>query len=127
MENPYSAIEAKASRTFMRVCFLFESQRLRTDIGLNVYRALVRSVLTHVCPAWEFCGRRCGFETAGTAKQGLPNNARFARTWIRSQNYNQQAQVVQNHENDNVRNTGQGEAQQRTYKRLKPASDLSSD
>jgi hypothetical protein len=31
----------------------------------------------------------------------------------------QQAEVVQNHENENVRYTGQGEAQLRKYKRLK--------
>jgi hypothetical protein len=31
----------------------------------------------------------------------------------------QQAEVIQNHENENVRNTGQGEARLRKYKRLK--------
>jgi CRISPR/Cas system CSM-associated protein Csm5 (group 7 of RAMP superfamily) len=42
-----------------------------------------------------------------------------------------QAEVVQNHYNRNVRNTGQGEAQQRKYKTLKlggsQAYDPSSD
>jgi hypothetical protein len=31
----------------------------------------------------------------------------------------QQAEVIQNHSNDNVRNIGQGEANHRKYKRLK--------
>jgi hypothetical protein len=31
----------------------------------------------------------------------------------------QQADVIQNHDNENVRNIGQGEARQRKYKRLK--------
>jgi hypothetical protein len=31
----------------------------------------------------------------------------------------QQAEVIQNHENGNVRNIGQGEARHRKYKRLK--------
>jgi hypothetical protein len=31
----------------------------------------------------------------------------------------QQAEVIQNHENENVRNIGQGEATHRKYKRLK--------
>jgi hypothetical protein len=31
-----------------------------------------------------------------------------------------QAEVVQNHENANVRNIGQGEARHRKYKKLKP-------
>jgi hypothetical protein len=43
----------------------------------------------------------------------------------------QQAEVIQNHENENVRNIGQGEPQHRIYKRLKllggPAYDRSSD
>jgi hypothetical protein len=43
----------------------------------------------------------------------------------------QQAEVIQNHENENVRNIGQGEARQRKYKRLKlgggQAYDRSSD
>jgi hypothetical protein len=43
----------------------------------------------------------------------------------------QQAEVIQNHVNTNVRNIGQGEAQHRKYKRLKlgggQAYDRSSD
>jgi hypothetical protein len=43
----------------------------------------------------------------------------------------QQAEVIQNHENVNVRNIGQGEARHRKYKRLKIAGgqvhDCSSD
>jgi hypothetical protein len=31
----------------------------------------------------------------------------------------QQAKVIQNHENENVRNIGQGEARYRKYKKLK--------
>jgi hypothetical protein len=33
--------------------------------------------------------------------------------------YRQQAEVIQNHNNENVRNTGQGEAQHKKYKKLK--------
>jgi hypothetical protein len=43
----------------------------------------------------------------------------------------QQAEVIQNHENENVRNIGQGEPRHRKYKRLKhgggQAYDRSSD
>jgi hypothetical protein len=43
----------------------------------------------------------------------------------------QQAEVIQNHENANVRNIGQGEARHRKYKRFKlgggQAYDRSSD
>jgi hypothetical protein len=43
----------------------------------------------------------------------------------------QQAEVIQNHDNETVRNIGQGEARHRNYKRLKlrdgQAYDRSSD
>jgi hypothetical protein len=45
--------------------------------------------------------------------------------------YRQQAEVILNHDNENVRYTGQGEARHRKYKRLKlgdgQAYDRSSD
>jgi hypothetical protein len=45
--------------------------------------------------------------------------------------YKQQAEVIQNHENANVRNVGQGKTQHRKYKGLKlgggQAYNLSSD
>jgi hypothetical protein len=36
-----------------------------------------------------------------------------------TKSYRQQVEVIQNHENENVRYIGQGEAQHRKYKRLK--------
>jgi hypothetical protein len=36
-----------------------------------------------------------------------------------TKSYRQQAEVIQNHENENVRYIGQGEARHRKYKRLK--------
>jgi hypothetical protein len=39
----------------------------------------------------------------------------------------QQAEVVQNHENENVRNIGQGEARHRKYKRLRLGSGQAYD
>jgi hypothetical protein len=53
-------IEAKAFRTFIRVYSLFESEHLSANIKLTPHKALIRSVMTYACPAWEFA----------TAKQG---------------------------------------------------------
>jgi hypothetical protein len=39
----------------------------------------------------------------------------------------QQAEVIQNHHNPNVRNNGQGDAQHRKYKRLKLGGGLAYD
>jgi hypothetical protein len=47
-------IEAKAFRVFITTYSLFESKRLSTNIKLTLHRALIRSVMTYACPAWEF-------------------------------------------------------------------------
>jgi hypothetical protein len=63
--------------------------------------------MTYACPAWEFA-----------ADNHLLKLQRLQK-------------VIQNHENENVRNIGQGEPRHRKYKRLKlgggQAYDCSSD
>jgi hypothetical protein len=43
-------IETKAFRTFIGIYSLFKSERLNT-IKLTLHKALIRSVMTYVCPA----------------------------------------------------------------------------
>jgi hypothetical protein len=47
-------IEAKAFKTFIRLYSLFKSERLSANIKLTIHKALIRSVMTYACPAWEF-------------------------------------------------------------------------
>jgi hypothetical protein len=47
-------IEAKSFRTFIRLYSLFKSERLAANIKLTLLKALIRSVMTYACPAWEF-------------------------------------------------------------------------
>jgi hypothetical protein len=47
-------VEAKACRTFIRICSLFKSDRLNANLKLTLYKALIRSLMTYACPAWEF-------------------------------------------------------------------------
>jgi hypothetical protein len=47
-------IEAKAFRTFIRIYSLFRSKRLSANIKLTLHKALIRSVITYACLAWEF-------------------------------------------------------------------------
>jgi hypothetical protein len=47
-------IEAKAFRTFIRVYSLFQNEPLSTNIKLTLNKALINSVMTYACPAWEF-------------------------------------------------------------------------
>jgi hypothetical protein len=47
-------IEAKAFRTFIRIYSLLKSERLSANIKLTLHKALIRSIMTYTCPAWEF-------------------------------------------------------------------------
>jgi hypothetical protein len=47
-------IEAKAFRAFTKTYSLLKSDRLSTNFKLTLHKALTRSVMTSVCPAWEF-------------------------------------------------------------------------
>jgi hypothetical protein len=47
-------VTTKACRTFIRQYSLFRSQRLCTHFKLTLHKALIRSVMTYTCPAWEF-------------------------------------------------------------------------
>jgi hypothetical protein len=51
-------IEAKAFRTFIRICSLFKIERLSTNIKLILHKALIRSIMTYVSPAWEFAANK---------------------------------------------------------------------
>jgi hypothetical protein len=46
-------IEAKASRTCIRIYSLLKSDLLSVNTKLNLHTALIRPVLTYACPAWE--------------------------------------------------------------------------
>jgi hypothetical protein len=45
--------EAKAFRTFIRIYSPLKIERLSVKIKTPLYKALIRSVITHACPAWE--------------------------------------------------------------------------
>jgi hypothetical protein len=45
--------EAKTFRTFIRIYFLFKSERLSANIKLTFHKALINSIMTYGCPAWE--------------------------------------------------------------------------
>jgi hypothetical protein len=45
--------EAEAFRTFIRIYSPYKSERLSANIKLTLHKALVRSVITYACPAWE--------------------------------------------------------------------------
>jgi hypothetical protein len=44
---------SEAFRTIVRIYSLFRSERLSANIKLNLYKALIGSVITYAYPAWE--------------------------------------------------------------------------
>jgi hypothetical protein len=47
-------IAAKAFRKSIRIYSLLKSERLSANSELTLHKALIRSVMTYACPAWEF-------------------------------------------------------------------------
>jgi hypothetical protein len=127
-------IEAKAFRTFIRIYSLFKSERLSASIKLTIHKALIRSVMTYASPAWEFVRDTHILKLQYLQNKVLHTIGNFPRrTPVRELHtaFNipymydfitklcrQQAEVILNHDNENVRNIGQGEARHRKYKRL---------
>jgi hypothetical protein len=122
-------IEAKAFRTFIRVYSLFKGERLSANIKLTLHKALIRCVMTYAIPAWEFaadthlmklqCLQNKVLRTIGSFPRRTPVldlhmafEIPFVYDYI-TKLCRQQVEVIQNHDNENVRNIGQGEANHR--------------
>jgi hypothetical protein len=85
-------------------------------------------------PRLLVCSRQPSTEIAAPAEQNFPHHWKFSKAYAGSRfaidfklpyiyDYitklcKQQGEVIQNHENENVRNIGQGNPRHRKYKRL---------
>jgi hypothetical protein len=128
-------IGAKAFGTFIRIYSLFKCEVLSTNIKLTLHKALIRSIMTYDCPAWEFAAdnhllklqrlKNKVLRTIGNFPRPTPvHDLHMAFKLPYVYDYitklcRKQAEVIQNHENANVRNIGQGELRHRKYKWLK--------
>jgi hypothetical protein len=140
-------IEAKAFRTLITAHSLFKSERLSANFKFTLHKALIRSIIIYACTAWEFAVdnhllklhrlRNKVLRTIGIIPRRIPvRGVHMASKFPYIYDYitilcMQQAEVKQNHENENVRNFGHGDARQRKCMRLKlrggEAYDRSSD
>jgi hypothetical protein len=127
-------VAAMALETFIGVSNLLKSERLSVTTELTFYKALIRSIMTCACPAWEFAGNSHLLKLQRLQNKVLRTTGNLPRSTLTSdlrvsfkipylydfvtKPSRQQAEVIQNHENVNVRDIGQGEAQHRNYKRL---------
>jgi hypothetical protein len=130
-------IEAKAFRTFFTIYSLFKSEHLRANIKLTLHKALIISVMTYVCRAWELVADLFKFQFL--QNKVLHTSVNFPRcTPVRTLHLDfnvlyvydyiqklcrQHAHIIQNHENEHVCNTEHGEARHRKCKRLNLGGD----
>jgi hypothetical protein len=139
-------IEAKIFRTFIRIYSLFRSERLSTNIKPPLHKTHIRSIM-NAYPAWEFAADSHLLKLQRLENKVLHIIGNFPRrTPVRDLHMvfkfpyiydyitrfcRQKSEVIQNHENENVRNIGQSNPRHRKYKRLKlgggKAYDHSSD
>jgi hypothetical protein len=139
--------EDKAFRKFIRTYFIFKCERLSAKIKLTLHKAFIRSVMTYASPAWESAADNHLMKLQRLQNKVLRTIGNYPRrTPVRDLHLafqipfvydyitklcRQQAEVIQNHDNENVRTIGQGEARHGKYKRLKlgggQAYDRSSD
>jgi hypothetical protein len=47
-------IEAKSFRIFIRIYFMFKSERLSANIKVTLHKPLIRSVMTYACPPGNY-------------------------------------------------------------------------
>jgi hypothetical protein len=101
----------------------------------TLHKTLIRSIVTYAWPAWEFAADNHLLKLQGLQNKVLRTTGNFPRrTPVRNLHMafklpyifdyitklcRQQAKVIHNHENANVRNIGQGEPRHKIYKRLK--------
>jgi hypothetical protein len=128
-------IEAKAFRTFITIYFLFKSERLSTNIKLTFHKALIRTIVAYACPVSEFVAVKhlpklqrlqnkvlCTIGKFPRRMPGREFHMSFKLPYIYdyvAKLCRQHVEVIQNHENANVCNIGQGEPRHRKYKGLK--------
>jgi hypothetical protein len=136
-------IEAKAFRSLIRIYSILKCERLSTNIKLTLHKALIRYVIPYACPAWEFAGDTYLLKLQRLQNKILRTTGNFPRCTPVSDLHTafnltyvydyitklcrHQAEVIQNHENEHVPSTGQGEARHRKHRRLKLDGGLAYD
>jgi hypothetical protein len=109
-----------------------KNERLSSNTELTFYKTLTRSKTTYACSAWEFAAdshllklrhlQNRVFRTIGNLPRWTPTRALHLAFQIPyvydyvTKIYSKQAEVIQNHDNVNVRIIGNNEAQHRKYK-----------
>jgi hypothetical protein len=112
-----------------------KSEKLSVKTKMTLYKALIRSKMTYACPAWETAAVTHLMKLERLQKKvfrvigGIPRRTpiRYMHTDFQipyvydyiTKICRKQAEVIQNHDNENVHRIGSGDPQHRKHKRLK--------
>jgi hypothetical protein len=72
-------IETKTFRTFIRIFFVYRHERLIANIKVTLHKALIRSVMTYACPAWELAADTYLLKLQGIQNKVLRTTGNFPR------------------------------------------------
>jgi hypothetical protein len=128
-------IVTKALRMFVQIYSLLKCEKLSDKTKMILYKALIRSKMTYACPAWQTAADTHLMKLQQLQNKvlrvtgGLPRRTpiRYMHTEFQipyvydfiTKICRKQAEVIQNHDNQNVRRIGSGEAKQRKLLRLR--------
>jgi hypothetical protein len=119
-------------RIFINIYPLLESERLNVGTKLTLYKALIGSILIYAYPVWEFAADSyllklqllqnivlrtiCNFpRRTPTRDLHMAFKSPYLYDFV-TKLCSEQATVILNHENVDIRNISQGEARYRKYK-----------
>jgi hypothetical protein len=133
--NHIDLIITKELRTFLQMYSLLKSEKLSIRTKMTLYKALIRSKLTYVCPTWETAADKRLMKLQRLQNKllrvigGLARRTptRYMHMTLQilyvydfiKKTCRKQAEVIRNHDNENVRSIGNGKAQHRKHERLK--------
>jgi hypothetical protein len=128
-------IITKALRTFLQIYSFLKSEKLSIKYKMTLYKALIRSKMTYACPTWESAADKYLMKLQRLQNKvlrvtgGLPRRTptHYMQMTVQipyvydfmMKACRKQAEVIRNHDNENVRSIGTGEAQHRKHKRPK--------
>jgi hypothetical protein len=72
-------IEAKTFRKFITIYSLFKSEHLSANIKLTPLKALLRSVMSYACPAWELAADTYIFKLQRLQNKVLRTTTNFTK------------------------------------------------
>jgi hypothetical protein len=80
MENAHTTGCNQGLQNIYYIIFLVQSEQLNTNTKFNLYKPLIRFVMTYSCPAWEFAADTHLMKLQRLQNSVLPITGKFTRS-----------------------------------------------